>query len=207
MPTDPEPGTRSHGRCWQVNTPAHVVLNALVLGRSRWRQAWLPITAGALMPDLPMFGFYIYQRVVLAAPEALIWSDTYFQPTWRLFFDLFNSLPILGLAALISWHTRAFRSLAFVSSMILHCLTDLPLHHDDAHAHFLPISSWRFESPISYWDPHHFGRLFGAIEIVLVFVGGSALVRRRGNPAWRLIGALTLTCYAAFIAFAVIVWL
>jgi hypothetical protein len=190
-----------------VNTPAHVVFNALVLGRGRWRQAWLPITAGALMPDLPMVGFYIYQRVVMAVPENFIWSDAYFQPTWQLFFDLFNSLPILGLAALVCWHTRSIRSLAFVSSMILHCLTDLPLHHDDAHAHFLPISGWRFESPVSYWDPQHYGRLFGAVELLLVFAAGSRLMLRRGPPAWKLVGAVVLACYAAFIAFAVLVWL
>ncbi len=128
-----------------------------------------------------MIAFYVYQRVILTAPEAFIWSDAYFQPNWQLFFDLFNSLPILGLSALICWKARALRSLAFVSSMILHCLTDLPLHHDDAHAHFLPISSWRFESPISYWDPRHHGRLLGAAEILLVFSGGSVLVMRRGH--------------------------
>ncbi len=52
-----------------MNTPAHVVLNALVLGRGTGREHWAPITAGALVPDLPMFGFYLYQRAVLDAPE------------------------------------------------------------------------------------------------------------------------------------------
>ena len=190
-----------------MNTPAHVVFNALVLGRGSWRGASLPITAGSLMPDLPMFAFYVYQRGGLNNPEDFIWSDAYFQPNWQLFFDLFNSIPLLCLAAIISWRARAFRVLAFVASMIVHCLTDLPLHHDDAHAHFLPISRWRFESPISYWDPQHYGRQFAAVEILFVLVGGIELVRRSRHPAWRFVGALTLTSYAAFIAFAVAVWL
>ena len=59
-----------------MNTPAHLVLNALVLGRGRWRGAWLPITAGALMPDIPMFVFYAYQRGVLGMSEAFIWSES-----------------------------------------------------------------------------------------------------------------------------------
>ncbi len=183
------------------------MLNALVLGRGPWRGAWLPITAGALMPDLPILAFYVYQRGVLTTPEAFIWSDAYSQPNWQLLFDLFNSLPLLCLAALISWRARALRLLAFITSMILHCLTDLPLHHDDAHAHFLPISSWRFRSPISYWDPRYYGRLFAAVEILFVLGGGGVLVLRSRLPAWRLIGALTLMSYAVFIAFAVIVWL
>ena len=189
-----------------MNTPAHLVLNALVLGRGPWRGAWFPITAGALMPDLPMFVFYIYQRGVLATPEAIIWSDAYFQPNWQLVFDLFNSLPLLCLAALISWRARAPRLLAFITSMILHCLMDLPLHHDDAHAHFRPISAWRFESPISYWDPEHYGQIFAGVEMLFILGGAGLLVFRSRLRAWRLVGAFTLVSYALFIAFAAIVY-
>ena len=159
------------------------------------------------MPDFPMFVFYVYQRAVLATPEAVIWSDAYFQSNWQLVFDLFNSLPLLGLAALISWRARAPRVLAFIASMTLHCLTDLPLHHDDAHAHFRPISSWRFESPISYWDTEHYGQLFAGVELLFVLGGAGLLVLRPRLRAWRLVGSLTLVSYALFIAFAMMVWL
>lgn len=159
------------------------------------------------MPDLPMLAFYVYQRGVLDTPEAVIWSDAYFQPNWQILFDLFHSLPLLCLAALISWRARTPRLLAFITSMILHSLTDLPLHHDDAHAHFLPISSWRFESPISYWDAQYHGRLVAAVELLFVLVGASVLVLRSRLKAWRVIGALTLVSYTLFIAFAVTVWL
>ena len=189
-----------------MNTPAHLVLNALVLGRGRWRGAWLPITAGALMPDLPMFVFYAYQRGVLGMSEAFIWSDAYFQPNWQLVFDWFNSLPLLCLAALISWRARATRALAFFASMILHCLLDLPSHHDDAHAHFRPISNWRFESPISYWDAEHYGFIFASVEVLFVLGGAGWLMYRSRLRAWRLIGALTLASYALFIGFAMVVW-
>lgn len=154
-----------------------------------------------------MIAFYIYQRGVLTTPELSIWADVYFQPNWQLLFDVFNSLPLLGLAALISWRARAFRSLAFFASMMLHCLTDLPLHHDDAHRHFLPFSSWRFVSPLSYWDPRHYGRQLAAVEILFVLGGGCLLVLRSRSPAWRLVGAFSLMSYAVFIAFAVAVWL
>lgn len=189
-----------------MNTPAHVVLNALVLGRGRWQAAWLPITAGALMPDLPMLAFYFYERV-LGTPEGVIWSDVYFRPDWQLFFNLFNSLPLLAVAALVAWRARAPGWLAFFSSMILHCLADLPLHHDDAHAHLLPLSSWRFRSPVSYWDPEHHGRLFAAAELTFVLGSAGTLVLRSRPLAWRIVGGLTLLCYAAFVAFAVVMWL
>jgi hypothetical protein len=190
-----------------VNTPAHLAFNALVLGRARWQQAWLPITAGALLPDLPMLVFYLYQRGVLATPEQLIWSHAYFQHEWQFFFDLFNSLPLLGVGALIALRARASSWLAFFASMVLHCLADLPLHHDDAHAHFFPLSGWRFHSPVSYWDPEHYGRLFAVAELALVAVGATTLIRRPSPWAWRFIGVLTLAAYAGFVIFALLVWL
>ena len=55
-----------------MNTPAHWVLSAVVLGRGRWRDAWHPLMAGAIAPDLPMLGFYVYERLVVGSPERWI---------------------------------------------------------------------------------------------------------------------------------------
>lgn len=190
-----------------MTTPAHLVLNGLVLGQGRFQAAWLPVTLGALMPDLPMLGFYAYQRVFLGTPESVIWADAYFRPSWQLLFDLFNSIPLLALAALLAWRAGATPALAFLLSMLLHCLADLPLHNDDAHAHFRPLSDWRFRSPISYWDPRYYGRIAAGLELVFVAVGGGLLALRAQTRAWRWVGGLTLAVYAAFLVFALAVWL
>jgi hypothetical protein len=189
-----------------VNAPAHVVFNALVLGRGPWQRAWLPITAGALAPDLPMVAFYVYQRAVLGAPESVIWTHAYFEPEWQLLFNWFHSLPLLALAALIAWRTGAIGWLAFFSSMLLHSLTDLPVHHDDAHAHFLPFSSWRFESPISYWDPRHHGHVLGVLETLLILAGATALATGSRTRPWRILGMVTLVFSALLAVFAAIAW-
>lgn len=190
-----------------MNTPAHVVLSAVALGRGRWHATWLPISVGALLPDLPMFGFYAYQRLLRGTPETTIWSTLYFDPSWQLFFDLFNSLPLIGVGAAIAWRFGASGALALFASMALHCLADLPLHNDDAHRHFLPLTSWRFASPISYWDPRYFGRIVGVAELGFVVAGSIALVRRGPPLAWRNLGVATLAIYAAFVVFALTVWL
>jgi len=83
-------------------------------------------------------------------------------------------------------------------------LHPLALHHDDAHRHFLPLSGFRFESPISYWDPAHYGLVFGAVELAGVVVGSIVLIRR-GSP-WRVLGLLCLAIYAAFGVFALTMW-
>lgn len=194
-----------HARSVAVNTPAHVVVSAVALGRGRWHGLWGPITLGALLPDLPMFGFYAYQRLMRGRAEAAIWGELYFDPDWQLFFDLFNSFPLLAVAGAIAWRLGDARSLALVASMTLHCLFDLPLHHDDAHAHFEPLTSWRFESPLSYWDPAHYGRVVAALELAGTLVGAFLLTQRGG--AWRTLGLLCGALYAAFIVFALAVWL
>jgi len=189
-----------------MNTPAHAILNALVLGRGTWRREWLPITAGALLPDLPMLLFYLHQRVVLAVPERVIWSERYFEPAWQAFFDVFNGLPLLALGALLAWLARARAWLALFASMGLHALCDLALHHDDAHRHLFPLSDWRLASPVSYWDPAHHGDLFLAAEAGLVALGGLVLLRRRDPPAWRPLGGVLLATYVAFLGFAWWTW-
>jgi hypothetical protein len=153
-----------------------------------------------------MVAFYLYQRFLLATPERVIWAVSYYQPNWQSFFDLFNSLPLIGLGALAAWRLGAHGWLALFASMALHCFADLPLHHDDGHAHFYPISSWRFESPVSYWDSRHYGSIVAVLEAALVIAGTVVLVRRRSPTAWRKIGIATVLLYAGFLGIAWLLW-
>lgn len=56
-----------------MNTPAHAILNLAVLGREQRHHQAAPILAGAIVPDLPIVGFYAWQKmvVVLGASYAL----------------------------------------------------------------------------------------------------------------------------------------
>ncbi len=133
----------------RMNTPTHVMLNALALGRGRWCEHCVPIATGALLPDLSMVVLYLYERLVVGTPERVIWSTRYFDPTWQQVVDLFNSLPLIVVGALVAWWARAHGWLVFFASMALHCVVDLLVHREDAHAHLFPFSSWRFVSPVS----------------------------------------------------------
>ena len=153
-----------------------------------------------------MLAFYLYQRVVAANPESFIWGHAYFEPGWQAFFDVFNSLPLIGVAGLIAWRAGSAVWLALFASMALHCLADLPLHNEDAHAHFFPLSTWHFRSPVSYWDPRHYGLVSAAAEALFVAGGALALMRRRGSRPWRVMGAVTLGLYLVLGVFALSVW-
>ncbi len=166
-----------------MNTPAHAVVNLLVLGRRERPRLLLPLTVGALLPDAPMLLFYAYYKAVGAA-ENFIWSTAYYDPGWQAFIDIFNSLPLIGLGLLLAHRAAMPRLAALFSSVALHALCDLPLHREDAHRHFFPLSDWRFESPVSYWDPRHGGAVFSLVESIFV-VAGCAVLARRG-PCCRL---------------------
>ena len=91
-------------------------------------------------------------------------------------------------------------------SMLLHFACDLPLHHDDAHRHFLPLSLWRFESPVSYWDPKRFGWITAPLEMILTVGGCVYLSWRPSPPGVRFVAGSILGIYALFVCFAIWMW-
>jgi hypothetical protein len=163
-----------------MNTPAHLVVNLALLGGGERRAHSRWIAAGALLPDLPMLGFFLWERLALGTPGQVIWDERYFDPAWQAVFDLFNSVPLaaLGLGAALVLR-RTGPALLF-GSVLLHCLLDLPLHREDGHRHFLPLSDWRFMSPVSYWDPAHQGALGAGLE-TLALCGACAVLWRRAT--------------------------
>ncbi len=209
-----------------MTTPAHAALSLIVLGRSE-RNA-LPVALGAVAPDLPMLVFYLWERLARGVSEGRIWSERYFDPGWQVVFDIPSSIPLLALALCILLVLIGRRSTAtggippagvaaaprparltaaalFVASMILHALGDLPLHREDAHRHFFPFSDWRFTSPVSYWDPDHYGGYAAIGEVLLVLAVSVFLFRAyQGRGRWIVAGVAGI--YALFVSFAVLMW-
>ena len=82
--------------------------------------------------------------------------------------DMTNSIPVYAALAVAGWVVSRKGMALFAASAIIHCVLDLLVHHDDGHRHFFPFSDFRFQSPVSYWDPAHHGNIIGLLEIVLV---------------------------------------
>jgi hypothetical protein len=175
-----------------VNTPAHAVLGLGLLGRGEARPYTWTILAGSVLPDVPMLLFYFWQRLAVGAPEAEIWGAAYFRDSWQTFFDVFNSAPLALLGLALGWATGRPHVRWFFAAMLLHFIVDLPLHHDDGHRHLLPLSDWRFQSPVSYWDPAHYGAVGALAETLVVVACSASLWRRYANLAARL--ALLALC-------------
>ena len=168
-----------------MTTPAHVALGLALLGSRAFPKAWHAISLGAVLPDLPILLFYAWE-LLRGVPERIIWGEHYYAPAWQVFFDFPNSLPLVAVGLLVAlWLGRRIAA-AFFASMLLHSLMDLPLHHDDGHRHFWPLSDFRFASPISYWDPTRYGAWVTAAEALLVLAVPACFIlwRREAGLRW-----------------------
>ena len=144
-----------------MNTPTHAALNFLVLGRkARAPRGW--IVLAAVLPDVPMFVFFLYEAYVRHQSTERIFRDIYFESRWQTLFDAFHSIPIfLLIGCWFVWRRNRTGTL-FAASLLLHSLVDWPTHLEDAHAYFWPI--WRAPLPglVSYWSP---GSKFWLLEL------------------------------------------
>lgn len=194
-------------QCSSMNTAAHVVINSALLGGNKRPTLVVAILIGSLVPDLPMMAFYAWSKFITKASEQVIWTELYFQQEWQDFFDVFNSIPLIvvgiGLFFLLNrqWLT------AFFGGMLFHAFADLPLHQQDAHRHFFPFSDWRFESPVSYWDPAYHGDIVSAIEAFLVLSGVVFLYRKQSHRGLKVSFVLIGVFHISYLIFAFVMWM
>ncbi|NJO99158.1 MAG: hypothetical protein HC764_26835 [Pleurocapsa sp. CRU_1_2] len=128
----------------------------------------LAIAIGAILPDAPIFVFYLVAKLIYKMPEGKIWSEAYYEPFWQNLVALFHSIPLALIGAAIFYRLDYNPGMILCFSLVCHSLLDLPVHHDDAHRHFFPFSNYRFISPFSYWDTNHYGTIIAFIEMALV---------------------------------------
>ncbi len=151
-----------------MHTLGHIAINLAILGRKENAKYALPLVIGAVLPDIPIYLYYLYQKFVLKMPEIFIWGIGYYLPEWQTLFNTFHSFIIIFLLYFLADELKKEWFKTLFAGMILHSMFDFPVHSEDAHAHFFPVSGWKFESPVSYWNPEHYGIIGAGAEIVLV---------------------------------------
>jgi hypothetical protein len=149
-----------------MNTQAHAIINVALLNRKDKPHLRRYMLLGALIPDLPMFVFFVVETFGFRHPQQQIWSERYFLTQWQNLFDIFNAVPLALIVLGVGYWFKSDAVMFCCWSILLHCGVDFFLHHDDAHRHFFPFLQFRFRSPISYWDPSHYGRIASLVEIV-----------------------------------------
>lgn len=168
-----------------MRTATHALLALTALARPDAPRLNATVVAGALVPDLAIFVMAAWAGTVAQIPAAEIWDDVYFRPFWQEVFAVTNSAPIYALLVLLGFVFKVRWVWLLGAAALIHLAGDLPLHHDDGHPHFWPITSWIFESPVSYWDPRHFGRYFVFLELSSALLMIVLLWKRFPYWIWR----------------------
>ncbi len=152
-----------------------------------------------------MFGFWLWQTLARGLPQQQIWHHVYFEAHWQLLFDAFNAVPIYTVLLAVGLWSGSRSAVFFAASALLHIALDLPFHREDAHAHWFPLSSWRFVSPVSYWDPAHHGRWFSTLELAGL-LAAAVVVARREPRRWvrGVVAVVAAGCAAAWAAVLVL---
>lgn len=172
-------------------------------------QMTLAVLVGALLPDASLFVMFFIAKAQGVA-DSVIWSEWYFSQTWQQIGAVFNSIPLFAGIGMTAYAIRSHQlslstKMAKVNALIilmslaalLHCITDMPLHHDDGHPHFWPFSSWIYSSPVSYWDPSHYGNQWSFFELLVAAVLIALLWRRHKNRWSHAVLTFTALSYGA----------
>lgn len=178
-------------------TTSHAVINAYASRRPALAERFHPrdrilFVIGGVAPDVALYLLFaaasIYyplvddMSIVEAHQKAM--DDLFFNSPWWIASHNVLHAPIVLVAMIgICWlrgSLWARRVAVFAAGAMLHSLIDIAVHHDDGPLLLFPFSwSIRFESPVSYWDPDHFGWFMRPIDLAITVAGVVWFVRHR----------------------------
>ncbi len=153
-----------------MNTQAHLIIGAAAFAKPNQRKVNIAALVGSLAPDISLYVLAIYYLFIMDVPPGIVFGEMYFSNQWQSIFSVDNSFFVWGIIIGIGTYLKNSIIKIFGLAGFLHLVLDFPLHHDDGRAHFWPVSDWVFSSPVSYWDPGHFGNVVGPLEAVLCLV-------------------------------------
>lgn len=188
-----------------MNTPAHLIFGMTAFGQAGQPAVIGAALVGAIIPDLSLYLMVGTHLLVLGTDPGVVFGQLYFSEDWQSIFRIDNSMVLWAIALTLGVMLQSRVFIVLCGAALLHLVCDFALHHNDGRAHFWPISSWIFESPLSYWDQRHYGNIVGPIEIA-VSLGCCVVLWRRFTGKWMrsLIVALASLETAPGIALAII---
>ena len=174
-----------------MNTPAHLIFGLTAFGKPGERAVIAGALAGGLVPDLSLYLMAGTHLLLLGTDPQVVFGQMYFSDAWQAVFRIDNSAILWGLGLFLALASGRRWAVALCGAALLHLAFDFLLHHDDGRAHFWPLTTWIFASPVSYWDPAHYGHIVGPIEVAASLLCCAVLWRRfRGRAMRALIVAL-----------------
>lgn len=151
------------------------------------------LMVGSVAPDIPLIlltiGFILSDRLAgrsfgpgAGADQSnvgYLFDYLFFHNKWVMtLHNLFHG-PLMIVFYLVAgyWGWRLGRKWGsalfwFAVACALHTVIDIPLHTDDGPLLLFPLYfGLRYRSPLSYWDPAHYGNLWAPFEHLLILGG------------------------------------
>jgi len=177
-----------------MQTQSHFLMTAALRIPLRNRAVEVDTPAfllGSFLPDIPLFVLSLVFGVFSVAGHDGISSTTmaeydrlfFNDPLWIIPHNFFHAPFILaaivagGLLLQRRGSAWGSRLIWFALAAGLHTGIDILTHHNDGPLLLFPFD-WhtRFISPVSYWDPKYYGRIFTRLELGLdLFLTGYLL--------------------------------
>ena len=170
-----------------MNTPTHLIMSAVLFAKPEQHKVTRAALLGGFIPDFSLYFMFFWHQFILGTPTKTIFDELYFSNYWQKIFAIDNSFIVWGFFIGVAWSLKSRWIIAMIGGAFIHLLCDFPLHANDARAHFWPLTMWRFESPISYWDSNYNGNILSTLEIFLVCVMLGILWRRFETSMPRII--------------------
>ena len=148
--------------------------------------------AGSFLPDASLYIMGGVALWILQIPPQRVFNELYFSDAWQTVFAIDNSALVWGALLLVALRMRSDWGVALTAAALTHIALDFPLHHDDGRPHFWPLTSWVFESPISYWDRAHGANWVAPVEALAASLAAVSIWFRHRQVAIAIIVALLL---------------
>jgi len=156
------------------------------------RAAGIAGAVGATLPDMPSIAgtaYYIgmpflregWSSMDSEAVRDPIYVSGPFGATGVALHSAVPPLALLLLYVFLNLGSRDHRKILlwFLLGWLGHAVADFLTHVDGARPLFWPLSDWEWFSPVSYYDPLHYGNEFFAISHALILLTMAALLVRR----------------------------
>ncbi|MEL7485700.1 MAG: cobalamin biosynthesis protein CobQ [Pseudomonadota bacterium] len=187
-----------------VNTLTHILAAAAALARPGEPTRNYAALVGALAPDISIFVFYGWTKFTTSLTERQIWREAYWTEPWQIIGAISNSVPLAAALLAAGVIAKARMLILFAGAMLIHTAMDFPVHADDAHRHFWPVTDWRFHSPVSYWDASRHVAVGAGLELAVVALS-TMFLWRRFRAVWvRAMAAVAFSLQALAFGFAVV---
>lgn len=166
-----------------MRTPSHFMMTAIInYSIPHSQRQTIAFLFGSVLPDIPFtlltIVYGLYYMISGSTPDNMnlmeyLHFDLFFRdPVWLIGHNIFHSLVVgftVFIVAYIKRDTLWGKRLMWLAlGVLLHTVVDIFTHHSDGPLFLFPLNwTYRFESPISYWEPEYFGNVFRIFEYML----------------------------------------